>query len=198
MGSTLTVDNIKDSGDNTLVSSTGSGHTIASGVTNNAGVASGTIGSGVAFPVGTAMNGPTFSAYKTVNQTIANNVVTKVLFETEDFDTNSDYTNSRFTPTVAGYYVLSAMVILGAGTFSRLHLHIYKNGATYRRMVNQEATSAVFDDWSGHGSLLVHANGSSDYFEVWMDQRASSTADNLSAGSGSFRSWFTGYMVRTG
>jgi hypothetical protein len=32
MGSTLTVDNIKDSGDNTLVSSTGSGHTIASGV----------------------------------------------------------------------------------------------------------------------------------------------------------------------
>jgi hypothetical protein len=31
MGSTLTVDNIKDSGDNTLVSSTGSGHTIASG-----------------------------------------------------------------------------------------------------------------------------------------------------------------------
>ena len=32
MGSTLTVDNIKDSGDNTLVSSTGSGHTLASGV----------------------------------------------------------------------------------------------------------------------------------------------------------------------
>ena len=47
MGSTLTVDNIKDSGDNTLVSSTGSGHTIASGVTNNAGVASGVIDSAV-------------------------------------------------------------------------------------------------------------------------------------------------------
>jgi hypothetical protein len=35
MGSTLTVDNIKDSGDNTLVSSTGSGHTLASGVVSS-------------------------------------------------------------------------------------------------------------------------------------------------------------------
>jgi hypothetical protein len=141
--------------------------------------------------------GPAFSAYKSDNQTIANNTLTKVLFETEDFDTNSDFASSTFTPTVAGYYVLSAMVILGSGSFSRLHLHIYKNGSTHRRIINQEATSAILDDWSGHGSLLVYANGSSDYFEVWMDQRANSSADNLGAGSGSMRSWFTGHMVRT-
>jgi len=52
MGSTLTVDNIKDSGDNTLVSSTGSGHTIASGVAVPAAGVTGTLGSGVAFPSG--------------------------------------------------------------------------------------------------------------------------------------------------
>jgi len=56
MGSTLTVDNIKDSGDNTLVSSTGSGHTIASGVTVPAAGITGTLGSGVlasaTFPAG--------------------------------------------------------------------------------------------------------------------------------------------------
>ena len=62
MGSTLTVDNIKDSGDNTLVSSTGSGHTIASGVTNNAGVASGTIDSGVTNNAGVASGAITYTS----------------------------------------------------------------------------------------------------------------------------------------
>ena len=52
MGSTLTVDNIKDSGDNTLVSSTGSGHTIASGVAVPAAGVTGTLGSGITFPAG--------------------------------------------------------------------------------------------------------------------------------------------------
>ena len=52
MGSTLTVDNIKDSGDNTLVSSTGSGHTLASGIAVPAAGITGTLGSGVTFPAG--------------------------------------------------------------------------------------------------------------------------------------------------
>jgi hypothetical protein len=46
MGSTLTVDNIKDSGDNTLVSSTGSGYTLASGVNINTSLASATFPAG--------------------------------------------------------------------------------------------------------------------------------------------------------
>jgi len=52
MASILKVDKIVDSGSNVLATSSGSGHTIDSGVTNNAGVASGTIASGVTFPAG--------------------------------------------------------------------------------------------------------------------------------------------------
>ena len=52
MASILKVDKIVDSGSNVLATSSGSGHTIDSGVTNNAGVTSGTIASAVTFPAG--------------------------------------------------------------------------------------------------------------------------------------------------
>ena len=62
---------------------------------------------GLSMNTGTlAGNGPAFSAYKTSNQTISVNTWTKSTFTVEEWDTNSNYdtTNSRFLPTVAGYY----------------------------------------------------------------------------------------------
>ena len=52
MASILKVDKIVDSGSNVLATSSGSGYAVDSGVTNNAGVASGTIASAVTFPAG--------------------------------------------------------------------------------------------------------------------------------------------------
>ena len=54
-----------------------------------------------------AGNGPAFSAYQSTLQSFSSNTVTKVLFQTEEYDTNSNFASSRFTPTVAGYYQLS-------------------------------------------------------------------------------------------
>ena len=48
---------------------------------------------------------PAFRAYKSSNSEISHNTWTKVTFDSEHFDTNSNYDNStnyRFTPTVAG------------------------------------------------------------------------------------------------
>ena len=54
-------------------------------------------------------NTPAFQAYRSSTQTISGSTWTKVQFNTEIYDTDSDYDNStnyRFTPTVAGkYYV---------------------------------------------------------------------------------------------
>ena len=50
-------------------------------------------------------NYPAFEAYKTSNQTLTDNTLTKVQIETESFDTDNCYDNStnyRFTPTVSG------------------------------------------------------------------------------------------------
>jgi len=54
-----------------------------------------------------AGNGPIFSAYSSAGQTVSNNTITKILFDTENFDSNSNFASSRFTPTVAGYYVFT-------------------------------------------------------------------------------------------
>ena len=82
---------------------------------------------------GTVMvNGPTFSAYSNAGQSISNAVFTKLQYATKDWDTNNNYdntTNYRFTPTVAGYYQVSANVYLNGG--NSMQLSLYKNGSEY-------------------------------------------------------------------
>ena len=55
---------------------------------------------------------PSFSARMTSAQTIPSTTMTKILFNVENWDTNSNYntTLARFTPTVAGYYQFNASV----------------------------------------------------------------------------------------
>ena len=55
-------------------------------------------------------NKPAFMAKPDGNISISNDTVTKLLFATEDFDTDSDYASSRFTPTTAGKYQVSGAV----------------------------------------------------------------------------------------
>ena len=73
-----------------------------------------------------------FSANKNgVDQTgIASGVNTKVTFTNEGWDTNSNYDapNSRFTPTVAGKYLMSAVSYIGTGINYSGELMLYKNG----------------------------------------------------------------------
>lgn len=130
-----------------------------------------------------AGNGPAFSAYQSSAQSIAHNTFTKVQFQTENFDTNSNFDNStnyRFTPTVAGYYYVSELVCfnsLSQNSFSQ----ILKNGSSV-------ANSPTGIPWAGisnsqtSASVLVYMNGSTDYLEVWAYQ-ASGGALNLITGT---------------
>ena len=52
------------------------------------------------------VNTPAFYAYKSTSQVIPTTVITKIDFGTEDFDTNSNFASSRFTPTTAGKYYI--------------------------------------------------------------------------------------------
>ena len=54
-----------------------------------------------------AGNGPAFSAYQSTAQSLPQNVITKIQFQTKEFDTANAFdavTNFRFQPLVAGYY----------------------------------------------------------------------------------------------
>jgi hypothetical protein len=110
---------------------------------------------------GTVMvNGPAFSAYQSVAQSVTAATVTKITLTTVEFDTNSNYASSRFTPTVAGYYQASGRVQFSG--FTQVVAVIYKNGVMYKSG-NNVATNGV----GLTVSILVYLNGTSDYVELY-------------------------------
>lgn len=112
---------------------------------------------------------PAFTAYRaTSNQTFTSAVNTKVAYNAEEFDTNSNFdptTNYRFTPTTAGYYLISASMTYG-GTLTRVQMKLYKNGSNYSRWTD---TNGSDNTGIYNGTSLVYANGSTDYFEVYCE-----------------------------
>jgi filamentous hemagglutinin len=144
-----------------------------------------------------AVNGPAFSAYAAaVLQTIPNNAQTKVLFQTEEFDTNSNYASSRFTPTVAGYYQLNAEVRLdGASGTGEMMIILYKNGSEYKRGTNQQGTQIAANFWAMQVSSVAYANGTTDYFEIYVQQGSGGTI-SVTAVNNSAITWFNGCMLR--
>jgi len=140
--------------------------------------------------------GPAFSANGNAAQSIANNVWTKIAFNTELFDTNSNYdptTNYRFTPTVAGYYQLNYSTnpsAAASGTFAFAVL--YKNGvsiALAALATNNTSTGTV-----STGSFLVSMNGSTDYLEIYGYQN---TGGGLIFNGGANVTYFNGFLARS-
>ena len=128
-----------------------------------------------AVTLATMGNGPAFSAYPNTAQNIANVTNTKVSFSAEVFDTNNCYdptTNYRFTPTVAGYYQVSACLTLNAGSSGVNTCYIYKNGSAVLGGQVPFATGAYV---TGCANGVVYLNGSTDYIEVYSWQSSGST-----------------------
>ena len=136
---------------------------------------------------------PTFSAYANTAQATSSNVPTKILFQVESWDTNNNFASSRFTPTVAGYYLLSCE-LLKDGSPTRAQIMIWKNGGgTNNEFVVIDITASAYV--RGGGSVLLYANGSTDYFEVYGTQ-IGGTGFTYSASQTTDTS-FTGAMIRS-
>ena len=142
-------------------------------------------------------NGPAFSAYAAaILQTIPNDTQTKVLFQTEEYNTNNCYANSRFTPNVAGYYQLNAEVRLdGASGTGEMMIILYKNGAEYKRGTNQRGTQIAANFWAMQVSSVAYANGTGDYFEIYV-QQGSGGSVTVTAVNNTAITWFNGCMLR--
>lgn len=141
--------------------------------------------------------GPAFSAYaNNTLQTITSGSQQKVLFQTEEFDTNNNYANSTFTPTVAGYYQLNAEVRLdGASGTGEIMIVIWKNGSEYKRGTNQSGTQIASSFWAMQVSSLVYANGSTDYFEIYVQQTSGGNLTVTAVNSPNI-TWFNGCKIR--
>ena len=144
-----------------------------------------------------AVNGPAFSAYAEATlQTITSGSQQKVLFQTEEFDTDGCFASSRFTPTVEGYYQLNAEVRLdGSSGTGEIMIVLYKNTSEHKRGTNQSGSSIGTNFFAMQVSSVVYANGTTDYFEIKVQQTSGSSL-TVTAVNNPAITWFNGAMVR--
>jgi hypothetical protein len=142
------------------------------------------------------IEGPAFFVRISGTQTITFATATEIQFNTEDFDTNSNFDTStyRFTPTVAGYYQISAGLRgNGSTTNTGTTLHIYKNGSAYLSSGSTSDNAAQFPTISA----LISMNGSTDYIEFYGTITGTGTATfGAVNGDGSYVTWASGCLVR--
>lgn len=139
-----------------------------------------------------AGTGPAFNVYLASAQSIANATFTKISFDTETFDTNSNFASSRFTPTVAGYYQVNYSVGLLVTT-GTVGLFLYKNGNPICNGGYVSGSANVGGATWVVGSNLMYMNGSSNYLEVYLYQTSGSSANTSSGQNGVS---FNGSMTR--
>jgi hypothetical protein len=139
---------------------------------------------------GTVMvNGPAFSAYLDTSPALTAATFTKIACNIEEFDTNTNYDNSsnyRFTPTVAGYYMVTGCVGFN-GTITRGLCFVAKNGSNFKS--GNDANATVYRSTV---SALIYMNGSTDYVELF----AYALGTSLSLNGNIADTYFQASMVR--
>jgi hypothetical protein len=115
---------------------------------------------------------PTIHVSSAGTQTISSGVATKITLTVEDWDTSSDFTSSRFTPSVAGYYQVNGVVRAVTTAASGVqNIYIYKNGAPWVQNTAVQVSAALI---SVQVSDLVYCNGTTDYIELYAGFNATS------------------------
>ena len=143
-----------------------------------------------------AMNGPAFGAKMSATQTFSANTWTKLAFNQEDFDTDSCYdtSNYRFTPTVAGYYQVTACgrIYATATNPNGINLGVYKNGSeeaiAQSYVVSQQVQAGL------SMARLIYLNGTTDYIEAYCYLYGGS--GTLGINGDRTASWFTAALMR--
>ncbi len=133
-------------------------------------------------------NVPAFRAHRNnVDQTITASTATKVLFTTEDFDTYNNFSTgtSRFTPTVAGYYIINGSTYCTSSTSCRVY--IYQNGLPTTQSAVENGSTIIINT-----SAILYFNGSSDYVELYA-YSGGTTLSGLPR-----QTYFTGSLLASG
>ena len=139
-------------------------------------------------------NTPAFLVTRSGSQSIADSTTTKIQWNSELFDTDNTFdstTNYRFTPGVAGKYVLAAGTRASSfETSEKMQLFFYKNGSgvSYQTETRSFSTSSGGETITVDAQILVESD-TDDYFEVYLLQTEGGSRDIGSA------SYFYGYKL---
>ena len=119
---------------------------------------------------GGKINNPSFAVKKGSDvQTLSSNTHTKVTFDTELFDTNGNFANSRFTPTVAGQYFFFAHLHhynSASGATTNRATTLYKNGSVHTWTIMTENNAPGYTH-KVPVMAIIEMNGTTDYVEVY-------------------------------
>jgi hypothetical protein len=129
---------------------------------------------------------PSFSVHKNgTNQTVSSGAATLITWSTELIDTNNNFASNRFTPTIAGKYLVTATVRCGSATGYCVPI-LSKSGSTIAEGTAVSAASVI----AGTFSIVVDMNGSSDYLEVYVYSNGSTTVEGSSVWT-----YFSGTLI---
>lgn len=139
----------------------------------------------------TAISNPyKFSAKKTADVSTANGA--KVSFETEDFDTNSNYdnvTNNRYTAPVTGFYFFNWEIYVSSSVGLARGI-LYKNGSSFKAGHGVPSSGDIITG----GSALMSLSAT-DYVEIFYSN-GSGTKTILGQTSAGYNvSFFEGFLV---
>ena len=169
MASILKVDTIQDQSGNNIINESADTITIgASGDTITI-----PTGASLTVPSGglTGQNYPAFQATLSSDQSVTNEVTTKLEADTELFDTDNCYdnvTNYRFTPNVAGKYLVYTMFGFDStanDTNVQQQIRLYKNTTEVARswqILTSDERLVVMSP-----SFVQDMNGTTDYLELF-------------------------------
>lgn len=128
---------------------------------------------------------PAFTAHKNgTNQTVANDTDTLLTWSTEGFDTNNNFATNRFTPTVAGKYLIVVSVHCQQAGYCMPAIR--KNGTTI------VARAQVMERTVGQTpsvTAIVDMNGSTDYVEAMATSSGTVIAGTIE------RTYFSGSQI---
>ncbi len=136
-----------------------------------------------------------FHAYSTATQNLAGSA-TKLAFETEFFDTNSNYdtTLSRYTAPLAGFYVFNAQGYINAlSSGSEVVISLYKNGSQH---TNFTVTSAGANDYRPHVTHMLQLSAN-DYIEIYVSNTQGTRNWYGLTALGYYASYFQGFLLST-
>jgi len=163
------------------------------------GNATSTFGGNVDVTGNVVTDAPAFSAKAAVDQSFSTSTWTKVVLETEEFDTDNCFdnaTNYRFTPTVAGYYNFQAHIRINYSSTAgdAIYVSIMKNGIEVGRVSRLNMTG----NWGVLPiSTMCYMNGSTDYVELYVQSNHTSSFVDYYWGLSDSGSKFQGYLARS-
>lgn len=149
---------------------------------------------------GGGSTGPAFIANQTVAQTVAVGTNVKVTL-VDSYDSDNCFTNSRFTPNVAGVYQFNFRTAVNFSGLNGLTTTtwLFKNGNFFAKGSVSYTSSTSGQVIASSGSTLAQANGSTDYFEMYVTHSNNSVSNTATPNTANANSEcaFSGHFVRS-